>query len=262
MINKLSSKLINQVFLLGLGASCLFVITDLQSAQVKNISENTLTKETYLKQQESEKIRLSFLKKAPAFGFENLVADWTMLQFLQYFGDSKARDRTGYSLSPDYLEVISQNDPRFSLAYLIISPASSMFAGTPERTVELMDKGLKYLTPDIPESHFVWLYKGVDEILFLGDLKQARQSYLKASEWAEISGDDSIAESARDTAQFLTTKPDIKSTQVNVWFMVWNNAKDERVRQIAEAKIESIGGELKVYPDGRVEAIPPKGSKS
>ena len=261
-MNSINKKLLNQFLLFGLGTACLFGITNLQSTQVKKISEVTLTKETYLKQQEGEKIRLSFLKKSPTFGFDNLVADWTMLQFLQYFGDGKARDKTGYSLSSNYLDVISKNDPRFTLAYIIISPASSMFAGTPERTVELMNRGLKYITPEMDSAHFVWLYKGVDEILFLGDLKKAHKSYLKASEWAEITGDDFIAESAEDTAKFLTTKPDIRATQVGVWFMVWNNSQDKRVRQIAQSKIEGIGGELKFYPDGKVEAIPPKENKS
>ena len=262
MIKKLSSQLINQILLFSLGALCLFITTNLQSTQIKKISENTLTKKAYLKQQKRKKIQLFFIKKASSFGFENLVADWTMLQFLQYFGDSEARNQTGYSLSSDYLEVITQNDPRFTLAYLIISPASSMFAGTPERTVELMNRGLEYMTPDLPKAHFVWLYKGIDEILFLGDLQKARKSYLKASEWAEIKEDEFIAKSANDTVKFLRTKPDIRQAQVGVWFMVWNNTKDDRIRQLAEAKIESIGGELKVYPDGRVEAIPPKSSKS
>lgn len=262
MFNQLSSSTFKQIVLFCSGIICLLFIVKLQSVQEKEMSKKTLTKEAYLKQQEIEQTRLSLLKKSPSFGFDNLVAGWTMLQFLQYFGDTKARNQTGYALSPDYLDVISKNDPKFTLAYLIISPASSMFAGRPERTIELMDRGLKYITPDLPQAHFVLLYKGIDEVLFLGDLKKARQSYLKASEWAEIAKDEFIAESAKDTAQFLTTNPDIRSTQVNTWFLVWNNAKDKRIRQLAEAKIESIGGELKVYPDGRVEAIPPKDSKS
>ena len=262
MFNKLSSPIFKQIISSCLGIACLFFIIKLQSAQEQKLSEATLSKETYLKQQEREQIKLSFLKQSPSFGFDNLVADWTMLQFLQYFGDTKARNQTGYALSPDYLEVIARNDPRFTQAYIIISPASSMFAGRPDRTVELMNRGLKYITPNMPQAHFVWLYKGVDEILFLGDLKKARRSYLKAVEWAEVAGDDFIAESASDTALFLTTNPDIRSTQVGAWFTVWNNAKDKRIRQLAEAKIESIGGKLKIYPDGRVEAMPPKDSKS
>ena len=262
MIKRLKSHLINQVALFGLGASILFFIIDLQSAQIQKISENTLTEKTYLKQEKSEGLKLSYLKKMPTFGLSNLIADWTMLEFLQYFGDGEARNITGYSLSADYLEVIAQNDPFFSRAYIIISPASSMFAGTPERTVTIMNKGLAKMSPDITDAYYVWLYKGTDEILFLGDLKKAKKSYQMSANWASKAGNEKISESAEGTAKFLATKPDASQAQVGAWFTVWNNAKDERIRQIAEAKIESIGGELKIYPDGRVEAIPPKASKS
>ena len=262
MIKKLLSQLANQALPFSLGALCIFSIVNLQSTQSKKLLHKGLSKETYLKQEESQGLKLSFLEKTPALGLNNLVADWTMLQFLQYFGDTEARDNTGYSLSADYLEVIAQNDPFFSRAYIIISPASSMFAGTPERTIEIMNKGLAKMSPNIVDAYWVWLYKGVDEILFFGDFKEAKKSYKKASEWAKVAGNNHIAESTSDTVKFLATKPDTRQAQVGVWFMVWNNAKDERIRQIAEAKIESIGGELKVYPDGRVEAIPPKTSKS
>jgi hypothetical protein len=262
MINQISFQLVNQLLLFSLGVICIFPIRNLQSSQLKQISENTLARETYFKQEQSEKLRLSLFKKTSAFGLDNLIADWTMLQFLQYFGDSDARDATGYSLSADYLEVITENDPLFSRAYLIISPASSMFAGTPERTVAIMNQGLAKMSANTPDAYYLWLYKGVDEVLFLGNLPEAQKSYLQASEWAKVAGNDFIRQSASDTAEFLTTKPEIKATQVSVWFMVWVNNKDERIRKIAQAKIESMGGELKIYPDGRVGVIPPKISQS
>ncbi len=262
MSTKLLSRLTNQVILLSVATLCMLSIRHLQLAQIDKISEKTLTKETYLKQKQSAELKLSFLKKMPSFGLENLIADWTMLQFMQYFGDDEARNVTGYSLSADYLEVIAKNDPLFSRAYIIISPASSMFAGTPERTVAIMNRGLSQMLASTPDAYYVWLYKGVDEILFLSDLQAAKKSYNMSAEWAGKAGNEKIAKSAKDTAKFLAGKPDTRQAQVGVWFMVWNNTKDERIRQIAEAKIESIGGELKVYPDGRVEAIPPKTSNS
>ena len=262
MFKKLLFRLTNQVVLLSVAILCILSIRNLQFAQIDKISKKTLTKETYLKQKQSAEFKLSFLKKMPSFGLENLIADWTMLQFIQYFGDGEARNATGYSLSADYLEVIAKNDPLFSRAYMIISPASSMFAGTPERTVAIMNKGLSQMSASTPDAYYVWLYKGVDEILFLGDLQAAKHSYQMSAEWANQAGNQKIAKAAKNTAEFLASNPDTKQAQVGVWFMVWNNAKDERIRQIAEAKIESIGGELKVYPDGRVEAIPPKTSKS
>lgn len=259
MIRKLPNQLINQTILFILGASSLFFILNLQSVQKERITQNTLAEETYLKIAESEALRLSFTKKMPTFGFDNLAASWSMLQFLQYFGDDKARDYTGYSLSDDYLEVIAENDPRFSLAYLIISPASSLYGGTPQRTIELMDEGLEHLTPDTPKAHFVWLYKGMDEILFLGDLEKAKKSYQKAAEWATIAGDERIAEAASDTVEFLATNPDTTEAQINAWFLLWVNSDEEATREIAKANIERLGGEVKVSADGRVEVIPPKG---
>ena len=198
----------------------------------------------------------------PSFGFDNLIADWSMLRFLQYFGDSKARKQTGYSLSPDFLEVIVERDPLFARAYLIISPASSLFAGRPERTIELMQKGLEKLSPEISDAHYVWLYKGTDEILFFGDLKKAQKSYGMSANWAKIAGDEKIFHSSNKTVEFLATKPDISTAQVSAWFMVWIGNKDKITRELAKTNIEKLGGELKIYPDGRVEAIPPKMTNS
>ncbi|WP_036480016.1 hypothetical protein [Myxosarcina sp. GI1] len=260
MIKQFKSNLINLAISFSLGAFCIFWIIKLQSIQVKQITEDTLDEESYVRQEKAEGLKLSFLKKMPSFGFDNLIADWTMLRFLQYFGDEKARNQTGYSLSPNFLEVIVDRDPFFSRAYLIISPASSMFAGYPERTVALMEKGLKHLSPDTPDAYYVWLYKGVDEILFLDDLEQAQNSYEMSAKWASIAGNEFIAKSASGTAEFLANKPDATQAQIGAWFQLYVNARDTATRQIAERNIESLGGELKVYPDGRVEAIPPQNS--
>lgn len=250
----------NLAISLSLGSFCLFGVIKIQSTQLQELTESNLTTENYAQLEEAEGLKLSFMKQMPTFGFDNMIADWTMLRFLQYFGDGEARKQTGYSLSPDFLEVIVDRDPLFSRAYTIISPASSMFAGHPERTVTLMEKGLQELSPDIPNSYYVWLYKGIDEILFLGDLQQAQDSYEMAAKWAEQAGNEFIAKSASDTAKFLAGKPDVTQAQIGAWLLLYANARDTATRQIAERKIESLGGELKVYPDGRVEAIPPQNS--
>ncbi|WP_319423233.1 hypothetical protein [Pleurocapsa sp. FMAR1] len=116
-----------------------------------------------------------------------------MLQFIQYFGDGEARNATGYSLSADYLRSNCPKRSFFSRAYIIISPASSMFAGTPERTVAIMNKGLAQMSASTPDAYYVWLYKGVDEILFLGDLQAAKNSYQMSAEWANQAGNQKIA---------------------------------------------------------------------
>lgn len=262
MFKNLPYKLINRSITIGLGLFCLFSIISSQSDQKKKISETTLTKEEYLRKEKANELKLSLLKNMPAFGFDNLVADWTLMDFMVYFGDGKARKQTGHSLSDDYLEVIANNDPRFTRAYMMVSPASSIFGGTPERTIELLDRALKHLTPDIPEAYFMWVYKGTDEILFFGKLKEAKRSYEKAAEWATIAEDKKIAKSASKTVEFLANNPDTTQAQVGIWLQVWVNNKEKTTRRMAKEKIEQLGGELKVYPNGRVEAIPPKTNKS
>lgn len=262
MINKILSQSYQQFLSIGFGAFCIFSLVNLQTVEKDRLLKKDLSQNIYFKQEESENLKLSFLKKMPAFGFDNLVADGTMLQFLQYFGDGKARDVTGYSLCADYLEVIVKNDPLFSRAYTVISPASSMFAGTPERTIAAMEKGLARMPSDHPDGYWIWLYKGVDEILFMGDLVEAKKSYQMAAKWAEDFGNERIAKSASDTVNFLTTKPDVRQAQASVWFAVLNNNKDMRVRQFAEAKIISLGGKLEMDSDGRVVMTPPQIDKS
>jgi len=114
-----------------------------------------------------ESARLQLLKQLPTrgFGFNNMIANFTFLQFLQYFGDDVARNdfQTGYSLSPRYFENIITRDPRFVSTYLYLSSSVSMFAGVPEQAIAIYGKGAESLNPDIqPESYVVWRYKATD----------------------------------------------------------------------------------------------------
>ena len=257
-MTSLSVKKINNIiisFLISCG--CLFSILNLQSSEVQKLKSSG-NRSDYFKETVQEKLKLEFLKKSPTFGFDNLVADLTILKFFQYFGDGEARKETGYSLSSNYLDAIVDKDPLFVQSYFVISPASSMFGGTPEKTVDLMEKGLEKLSPHIDKSYFVWIYKGIDEILYLADLKKAQKSYETAAEWARIAGDENVAQSASNTAKFLSTNPDARQAQVGDWFMLWVNTKDQQIRKLAQRKIEELGGILEVYPDGRVVAKPPK----
>jgi|GEM_PF-149949 len=132
---------------IGAALICILAIGILQKPQLEKLVNRStlLSKEEIEQELEIEKLRLRVLKQMPAFGFDNLIADWNFLNFLQYFGDEPARLQTTYDLSADYLEVSIERDPRFLDAYLFLSIASSMYAATPERSVEILEKGLKSL---------------------------------------------------------------------------------------------------------------------
>lgn len=86
--------------------------------QRTRLDQSTPTLADLKQAEQQEAMRLQLLKQMPTFGFDNLIASWTFLNFLQYYGDTPVRQQTGYSLSPNYFDLITQRDPRFVDIYL------------------------------------------------------------------------------------------------------------------------------------------------
>ncbi|WP_308254636.1 hypothetical protein [Geminocystis sp. GBBB08] len=208
---------------------------------------------------EEEKLRtaLAIQKKMPTLGYGNLLADWQYLQFIQYFGDTQARDKTDYSAVTDYFELISKYDPYFVDAYFMLSTANSIYAAQPQKTVSLLNQVLSNLSPKINRDAFLlWMYKGVDEILFLGDIEEAKKSYNQSSKWALARGDEAgklVAQRNLDTVKFLEENPDSKKAQVGAWGTVLSTVFDDKTRQMAIDKIKSLGGEVVISKNGEVQ---------
>lgn len=204
---------------------------------------------------------LTLQKKMPTLGFNNLLADWQYLQFIQYFGDAVAREETGYSLVTNYFEMISDYDPRFLKAYLSLSSANSIYAVNPQKTVAFLEKVIPSLSTKIdPLAFLIWNYKGVDEILFLGDIPAAQNSYKMSAKWALERGDETgkiVAKRNLDTAKFLANNPDSKKAQVSAWATVINNVFDDKTRQMIIEKIKSLGGNVFITNDGKVKVVFP-----
>ncbi|MFB2935481.1 hypothetical protein ACE1B6_09390 [Aerosakkonemataceae cyanobacterium BLCC-F154] len=248
----------------------MFAIIGLQLPQLNKIINRSKTAsiEELKREVTAEKARLDLMQKIPSLGFSNLIADWTLLSFLQYFGDDVARDRTGFELSPNYFEIIVDRDPHFLKSYLFLSTSVSLFGGEPEKAIALMAKGLKSITPEQPGAYYVWRYKGTDELLFLGDTKKAERSFAKAAEWAsEFSDPESqnIATISRKTAEFLADDPDITTAQEGAWAMVLVNSLntgDERTRKRIIERIEAQGGKVIISPEGAVSVKLPKSNSN
>lgn len=210
-------------------------------------------KSNYFQQEESLKQSLEMEKQIPALGFDNLVADKHYLSFVQYFGDKSARDTTGHSLVSDYFETIVNYDPRFADAFIILSNANSVYAGNPKQTVALMNQVLRSISPDAsPNTNLLWTSKGLDELLFLGDVRAARRSYQMAAKWALINQSDrqqDIIDRNLRMADFLATNPDTREAQIRAWSMVLPNIKDEAHRQRVIAKIKVLKADLSKSPN-------------
>jgi hypothetical protein len=254
----LNLSLLKTLGLVAVIGGLMVAMVEMQQEKVKTLTKEKLLERNYSQESRLENAQVELLKNMPAFGFDNMLANWAMLQFIQYYGDGDARRETGYGLSPDFMEIVTKNDPKFVRAYLMMSVASSVNAGKPERTIEIMNKGLAKLSPDVTDAYFIWLYKGVDELLFLGDIPAAKKSYQMAADWAKIAGNEFIEKSARGTVKFLETNPDSRAPRVGAWMLVWISSQDEETRRLAKENIEKLGGKLVVVNNNQVMAIPPK----
>ncbi|HYW19391.1 MAG TPA: hypothetical protein VE956_08780 [Nodularia sp. (in: cyanobacteria)] len=245
------------------GCLCLLGVALIQFPKLQSLlrSKQDISLDVLEKEINTEKIRLSFLKRIPSFGYDNLIADWVYLGYSQYFGDDEARDKTGYSLTPEYLEIVLDRDPRFLAAYLSLSTGASIYAGMPERSIEIMNKGLQSLSPWVPQrSYYAWRYKGIDELLFLGDTKSAENSFASAAKWAGNFSDQesqSIAAISQQTSIFLSKNPKSKNAQIAAWTMVLNNQFDKKTTERAIREIEALGGKVTSTPEGNMITLPP-----
>ncbi len=253
----------------NLGAIALFaaIALSLQFPKLnQRLSGQTL--EDTRKGVREEEARLKLIKQVPprGLGFNNMIANFMFLQFLQYFGDDVSRNsfQTGYSLSPRYFENIIDRDPRFLSSYLYISSSVSMFAGLPSEAIEIYSKGLRSLSPDQqPTAYIIWRYKAIDQILFLGDAKAARSSYLQAATWAEqakLTGKELevalfAAQSSRQSAQWLETDRDLTKAQIAAWSMVLRNAVDKKTVEIVARELDKLGMKIEIR-DGSPIVVP------
>ncbi|MDR9401910.1 MAG: hypothetical protein RI580_00575 [Halothece sp. Uz-M2-17] len=235
---------------------CVGTIIKLQQDTFKQLTSEK-TKSRYEQQEQQMDVNLSLLSKVPSFGFENLLADWVYLRFIQYMGDEEARNITGYSLNPKYLQAVAERDPYFLSAYFLLSSATTLYAGAPEKSVQTLEQLIKEIPPEhFPRSYYLWLYKGVDEMLFLGDISAAIHSYDMAAEWASLHDTEEAqyrAQSARKTAQFLKENPLSKEARIGAWGSILSNAQDQKTRELVIQKIRNLGGEVIINSKGRLE---------
>lgn len=240
-----------------LGVGLLLAVVWLQGQRLQTMQSTAAQPLAILQlQDQRDQAQLLLRRRMPTFGYDNIIANWTFLNFLQYFGNMEVRDQLGYRLSPDFFQIIVDNDPYFITPYPYLSTSTSLFVGDPDRAVDLMAQGVSTMTPNTPEGgYLVWRYMGIDQLLFLGDGEGARESFEIAADWAEQSSlpdAESVAQVSRQTAQFLAENPTSKAAQISAWTQIASYAVDDETRRLAIERIESLGGEILADERGRI----------
>ena len=240
-------------------SSCAIAFFQWPHLQKLSDSSDVLSQDTLMQQVEQESLRLDLWAQTPLVGFDNLMADWAFLSFLQYFGDDEVRARTDYALSPKYFEVILDKDPYFWDAYLFLSASTTIYAAQPDRTIAIMEQSIPNLSPPIPDrSYFIWRWKATDELLFLNDPDAAITSYQTAASWAseyDTEEGQFIAQISQHAADFLKINPTSKGVQISAWMGIYGNAFDDATRQLAIDNIRALGGDVILDENGNVVEV-------
>lgn len=218
-----------------------------------------LTQEEAEKQEQQLATNLEIFKKLPSLGFDNLLANWTFLNFLQYFGDSKGRELTGFQLNDDYFDVISRFDPKWVDMYLFLSTSVGYYQAEPELSVKFMERGTDALSPDNPDAWRLWRLKAIDELLLIGDISAAIASLETAAKWAEGTPSEPIAAQFQRAANSLRENPDSERIRINAWLTVYSQTTDTLVKERAVTELEALGVEIQEGEDGELRfSIPPQ----
>jgi hypothetical protein len=227
--------------------------------QFDRLRQPSITLETPRQAEKQERLRLELLSSMPSFGFDNMVANWTFLNFIQYYGDEPARKVTGYSLATQYFDILTQHDPRFVESYLFLSGTISHQLGKPEVALEFMKRGTDALTPQMhPRAFSLWR---LDQILLLGDLQGAAQSFDMTAKWVAYSEDyKQFVPDFKGTANFLRSNPDIDFVRFQAWSVVFNDASasgDKPSIDRARRELKKLGGLETKNKDGETVFVMP-----
>ena len=81
--------------------------------------------------------------RVASLGFERLVADLFWLRTVYYVGDEQVTE-AGYPDAPRLARLVTDIDPYFTTAYILMNSVLSVLMREPEQARDLLEKGLRY----------------------------------------------------------------------------------------------------------------------
>ncbi|PSB25853.1 hypothetical protein [Stenomitos frigidus] len=243
------------------GAIVLSALTGVIVLQRSQLARPSMWQSDPKQAEQQEAVKLRLIKQLPTLGFSNLIADWTFLNFLQYYGDNDVRAKTGYALSPQYFDIITRLDPRFVDIYLFLSGSISYQLGDPQTAVKLMDRGTAALSPQVsPKAFQVWRFKGLDQLLLLGDVPASIHSHEMAEKWVQGTPYQALAPLFQQTAEFLRRDPNSVPVRFQAWMSIYYQAgaaHDKTTQARAKREILALGGQTRMQ-DGELTFFLPE----
>ncbi|MDY6843273.1 MAG: hypothetical protein SVW57_04185 [Thermodesulfobacteriota bacterium] len=180
-------------------------------------------------------------------GYDQIIADVLWLRSIQYIGD-KSEEKRGYPHLYSLLDLVTDIDPKFVLAYRVGGVILSVWAGKVEESNRLLKKGFKHNPDDwrlpffIGFNNFFYLRNFHDAAYYIGkaSIMQGSPPYLTM------------------LASRLYAEAEVPEFGIEFLWRVYENTVDKRVRNrvlrrmkelIVERDVKNLELALKRYKE-------------
>jgi hypothetical protein len=163
-------------------------------------------------------------------GYDQLIADCWWLAFVQYYGNSKAREKDHCRLAYNYLDLITQLDPRFTLPYWFSAFAVGSEGKRPDLAEKIIDRGVRSNQDD----WYLPFIAGVNLYLFAHNDRAAAKYYRAAARYPNA------PKWLSREADILEARMPTLLKQVNTWASIYNSSDDLLVKREAAAKLQEL----------------------
>lgn len=168
--------------------------------------------------------------KLVSLGFDQLLADFYWLAFVQYIGDTEARKNDRCCLTYKYLDLITSLDPRFIQAYWFAAFSIGQDEGNPQLASNLIERGIKANQ----DNWYVPFIAGINQYLYAHNEIAAARYYRMAAKYPHAPS------WLNRQASILEAKIPSIIKEVRVWNDIHESAKETLVRNHARDRLISL----------------------
>ncbi len=195
------------------------------------------------RQSAEEYLPSSLALKMLSLGFDQFLADFYWLQFVQYLGDSEQRAKDNYADAERYVDLIASLDPKFINAYYFAAFIIGSEQHSPNLAAQIIDRGIEANQ----DSWYLPFIAGINQYLYAHDEVKAAKYYRMAAKFPEA------PKWLGRQAEILEAKIPSTIKEINVWDSIYNSSTDSVIKERARKKLASLW--LKVYKTSPAKEI-------
>lgn len=184
------------------------------------------------------------------FGHEQLAADLYWLRFIQYIGDSEARNSDKYKSAYDYLNLVTSLDSRFTQPYWFAAFVVGSEMKRPDLAQSLIERGIQANQ----NNWYLPFIAGINQYLFAHNEIEAAKYYRQAAKFPDA------PKWLERQAEILQAKIPSLVKEVNTWDTIYRTSTDLLVKERAKERLAATW--MRVFKVSPSEEIRKKARKA